>query len=580
MTAAPLLELVPTIRRARSASAAVRERAPSAAGRGAGRPRRAPLAVLVAPAGFGKTTLLCEWAARDPRPFAWVTLDARHDDPAALLRAVSRAVDSRLRESRRTAASCWSSTTSTSCAAPRARDTIAAIVDQLPAEISVALASRAEPPVPLARLRAEGLVTELRQRRSGDDARRGRGAAARRRPASSTATRSTRWCAPPRAGRRRCRSPRCRSPTSPSRARRGALRRRRPARRGVPARRGARRPGRRTSGGSSQQTAILDVLTAPLCDAVARALGLGRHARRGCSAPASRSWRSTARASASAIIACSPTCCAPSCAARDRELEARLHRRASAWHASAGDRERGLQHALAADEVERAGDLVWSGVPALGRAGLERHRRALAEPVHRRPGRGAPAAGAGGRRHAARPTGSGDLAEHWLRRGGGVRRRPRRSPAASPRCARRSGATGSSGWSQDAEHASALLAPGESRARRCAGCCAASPSTCAATPRRRARGSRRARGAPPCRRPHVHALCLAQLALIALERGRLGGRRAADHPRPLAGHPLRARALPDERARARRGGARPRPARPRRGGAQPTPPRPRRCSSG
>src|SRR5262245_26964636 len=52
-----------------------------------------PFVALVAPAGYGKTTLLRDWCARDPRPSAWVTLDRRHEDPLALLRAVARAAD-------------------------------------------------------------------------------------------------------------------------------------------------------------------------------------------------------------------------------------------------------------------------------------------------------------------------------------------------------------------------------------------------------------------------------------------------------------------------------------------------------
>src|SRR3712207_836201 len=40
----------------------------------AGNPQ-ARLAVLVAPAGYGKSTVLSEWAACDPRPFAWISLD-------------------------------------------------------------------------------------------------------------------------------------------------------------------------------------------------------------------------------------------------------------------------------------------------------------------------------------------------------------------------------------------------------------------------------------------------------------------------------------------------------------------------
>ena len=36
----------------------------------------APIALIVAPAGYGKTALIAEWAARDPRPFAWLTCPA------------------------------------------------------------------------------------------------------------------------------------------------------------------------------------------------------------------------------------------------------------------------------------------------------------------------------------------------------------------------------------------------------------------------------------------------------------------------------------------------------------------------
>jgi LuxR family transcriptional regulator, maltose regulon positive regulatory protein len=41
---------------------------------------RSPLVTVVAPAGYGKTTLLARWAEADPRPFAWVALDAGDDD--------------------------------------------------------------------------------------------------------------------------------------------------------------------------------------------------------------------------------------------------------------------------------------------------------------------------------------------------------------------------------------------------------------------------------------------------------------------------------------------------------------------
>ena len=54
----------------------------------------APLATVLAPAGYGKTTLLAQWAARDGRPVAWLTLDHADDDPAALERNVARALAS------------------------------------------------------------------------------------------------------------------------------------------------------------------------------------------------------------------------------------------------------------------------------------------------------------------------------------------------------------------------------------------------------------------------------------------------------------------------------------------------------
>jgi ATP/maltotriose-dependent transcriptional regulator MalT len=35
-----------------------------------------PFVVLRAPAGYGKTTLLSQWAERDDRPFAWIPPEA------------------------------------------------------------------------------------------------------------------------------------------------------------------------------------------------------------------------------------------------------------------------------------------------------------------------------------------------------------------------------------------------------------------------------------------------------------------------------------------------------------------------
>ncbi len=48
---------------------------------------------IVAPAGYGKTTLCAQWAARDGRPCAWVAIDERDNDPVVFLRHLAAAVD-------------------------------------------------------------------------------------------------------------------------------------------------------------------------------------------------------------------------------------------------------------------------------------------------------------------------------------------------------------------------------------------------------------------------------------------------------------------------------------------------------
>ena len=48
---------------------------------------------VVAPPGYGKTTALLQWAARDQREFAWVSLDRRDNDPVVLLTYVAEALN-------------------------------------------------------------------------------------------------------------------------------------------------------------------------------------------------------------------------------------------------------------------------------------------------------------------------------------------------------------------------------------------------------------------------------------------------------------------------------------------------------
>ena len=52
-----------------------------------------PLVSVVAPAGYGKTTLLSQWAERNGQAFAWVSVDEKDNDPKVLLTYVAEALD-------------------------------------------------------------------------------------------------------------------------------------------------------------------------------------------------------------------------------------------------------------------------------------------------------------------------------------------------------------------------------------------------------------------------------------------------------------------------------------------------------
>ena len=52
-----------------------------------------PLVLLSAGPGWGKTTLLAQWASRSRRPFAWVSVDENDNDPIVLLTYVAVALD-------------------------------------------------------------------------------------------------------------------------------------------------------------------------------------------------------------------------------------------------------------------------------------------------------------------------------------------------------------------------------------------------------------------------------------------------------------------------------------------------------
>lgn len=53
----------------------------------------AAVVTVIAGAGYGKTTLLAQWAAAETRPVAWLSIEARDNDPGVLLTYLDAAVD-------------------------------------------------------------------------------------------------------------------------------------------------------------------------------------------------------------------------------------------------------------------------------------------------------------------------------------------------------------------------------------------------------------------------------------------------------------------------------------------------------
>ena len=148
----------------------------------------APFAAVVAPAGYGKTTLLAGWAEADPRPFAWVALDGRDDDAVVFLRYIAAAIHGVERLSPAVfdalsgpGGSIWSKRVPAvgralaglerplvlvlddlqAVANQSCLDVLAALFEYVPAGSQIAVASREEPAVPLGRWRAQGWALEI-----------------------------------------------------------------------------------------------------------------------------------------------------------------------------------------------------------------------------------------------------------------------------------------------------------------------------------------------------------------------------------------------------------------------------------
>ena len=153
--------------------------------------RRRKMTLVRAPAGWGKSTLLADWhsSTDETRPFAWLALDQADNDPATFWTYVIEAL--------RTQQAVSGDRSLATLQAPRADvvadvlpelfaeldalphdvvlvlddyhlvtnpeidESLAFLVEHLPRTLEIVVASRSEPPLPLARLRARGDLVEI-----------------------------------------------------------------------------------------------------------------------------------------------------------------------------------------------------------------------------------------------------------------------------------------------------------------------------------------------------------------------------------------------------------------------------------
>ena len=147
-----------------------------------------PIVSVVAPAGYGKTTLLSQWAKRNGHAFAWVSVDETDNDPRVLLTYIAAALDAvqpmggpvfdALASSAssvpgsvvpRLGAAFWSMTAPVVLVLDdvhvlhnrECRAALSMLTDHVPEGLRLVLAGRNGPPLRVARLRAEGRITEI-----------------------------------------------------------------------------------------------------------------------------------------------------------------------------------------------------------------------------------------------------------------------------------------------------------------------------------------------------------------------------------------------------------------------------------
>ncbi len=151
--------------------------------------RDARLILLSAPPGFGKTTAIVDWLAASGMPCAWLSLDEGDNDPVRFLRYLWVAAagggagpGDQLPEAGQFAEADSIEVVGEIVTllaghpdplllvlddyhvieAPEVHRSVAFLLDHLPPQARLAIATRADPPLPLARLRARGKLLEVR----------------------------------------------------------------------------------------------------------------------------------------------------------------------------------------------------------------------------------------------------------------------------------------------------------------------------------------------------------------------------------------------------------------------------------
>jgi len=148
------------------------------------------LTLISAPAGFGKTTLVSEWVAGCKRPVAWLSLDEGDNDPTCFLTYLVAALQTISANIGAGALAALQSPQPTSTEsilttllneitaishnfilvlddyhvidAKPVNQALTFLLEHLPPQLHLVIASREDPNLPLARLRARGQLTELR----------------------------------------------------------------------------------------------------------------------------------------------------------------------------------------------------------------------------------------------------------------------------------------------------------------------------------------------------------------------------------------------------------------------------------